>query len=83
MPRNARKRPKNHILKFVSTYLEPKKCSPFSAFFDVKRPFQKYLPQGEILAILGDPHPTWDGLGHFLEKNFPSSNGHLLDFGGV
>ena len=56
MPRNARKRPKNHILKFVSTYLEPKKCSPFSAFFDVKRPFQKYLPQGEILAILGDPH---------------------------
>ena len=30
----------------------------------------------------GGLNPFPDGLGTFLEKNFPSSNGHLLDFGG-
>ena len=39
--------------------------------------FLSFFGEGEGL------NPCPDGLGHFLEKNFPSSNGHLLDFGGV
>ena len=31
----------------------------------------------------GGLNPCPNVLGHFLEKNFPSSNGHFLDFGGV
>ena len=30
----------------------------------------------------GGLNPCPDGLGHFLEKNFPSSNRHLLDLRG-
>ena len=49
MPQNL---PKNHILRLGSTYPRTKskqKCRLFYAIFDV--PFQRYLPQIEILAI--------------------------------
>ena len=55
-------------------------------FKSVREAPRKFTPGafGHCPCVCGgglDPCP--DGLGHFLEKNFPSSNGHFLDFGGV
>ena len=47
-------------------------------------PFQLVTTSIWALPVWGGGlNPCPDGLGHFLGKNFPSSKGHLLDFGGV
>ena len=33
-----------------------KKCSPLPSIFDIEAPFQRYLPESEILAILANSH---------------------------